>query len=51
MACPTRAIDMDYGRPHVNQELCIKCGACYAQCPRSFEPAFEMIEKRLMGVE
>jgi coenzyme F420 hydrogenase subunit gamma len=51
MACPTRAIDMDYGRPHVNQELCIKCGACYAQCPRSFEPSFEMIEKRLMGVE
>jgi coenzyme F420 hydrogenase subunit gamma len=51
MACPTRAIDMDYGRPHVNQELCIKCGACYAQCPRSFEPTFEMIEKRIMGVE
>jgi len=51
MACPTRAIEMDYGRPHVNQELCIKCGACYAQCPRSFEPTFEMIEKRLMGVE
>ena len=51
MACPTRAIEMDYGRPHVNQELCIKSGACYAQCPRSFEPTFEMIEKRLMGVE
>ncbi|HXY88970.1 MAG TPA: coenzyme F420 hydrogenase subunit gamma [Candidatus Acidoferrales bacterium] len=51
MACPTRAIEMDYGRPHVNQELCVKCGACYAQCPRSFEPTFEMIEKRLMGVE
>ncbi len=51
MACPTRAIEMDYGRPHVNQELCIKCGACFAQCPRSFEPTFEMIEKRLMGVE
>jgi len=51
MSCPTRAIDMDYGRPHVNQERCIKCGACYAQCPRSFEPSFEMIEKRLMGVE
>jgi len=51
MSCPTRAIDMAYGRPHVNQELCIKCGACYAQCPRSFEPTFEMIEKRDMGVE
>jgi len=51
MACPTRAIEMDYGRPHVNQELCIKCGNCYAQCPRSFEPTFEMIEKRIMGVE
>jgi coenzyme F420 hydrogenase subunit gamma len=51
MSCPTRAIDMAYGRPHVNQELCIKCGACYAQCPRSFEPTFEMIEKRVMGVE
>ena len=24
MACPTRAIVMEYGRPHVNQELCIK---------------------------
>lgn len=51
MACPTRAIEMDYGRPHVNQELCVKCGNCYAQCPRSFEPTFEMIEKRIMGVE
>jgi coenzyme F420 hydrogenase subunit gamma len=51
MSCPTRAIDMEYGRPHVNQELCIKCGTCYAQCPRSFEPTFEMIEKRVMGVE
>ncbi|HJK63112.1 MAG TPA: 4Fe-4S binding protein, partial [Methanocorpusculum sp.] len=31
-----RAITMQYGRPQIERDLCIKCGACYAQCPRSF---------------
>ncbi|NLA38416.1 MAG: 4Fe-4S dicluster domain-containing protein, partial [Methanomicrobiales archaeon] len=34
--CPVRAITMEYGRPNINRDLCIKCGACYAQCPRSW---------------
>jgi coenzyme F420 hydrogenase subunit gamma len=27
---------MEYGKPNVNRDLCIKCGACYSQCPRSW---------------
>ena len=35
-ACTVRAITMQYGGPQIERDLCIKCGACYAQCPRSF---------------
>jgi coenzyme F420 hydrogenase subunit gamma len=27
---------MEYGKPNGERDLCIKCGACYAQCPRGF---------------
>jgi coenzyme F420 hydrogenase subunit gamma len=27
---------MEYGKPNVERDLCIKCGACYSQCPRSW---------------
>jgi|SRR5208337_2501207 len=37
-SCPTRAIEMVYGRPSINNIRCIKCGACYSACPRSFLP-------------
>jgi len=42
-ACPTRAVSMDAGRPLVDKEICIKCGACSVQCPRIRFP--ELIEK------
>ena len=35
-ACTVRAITMQYGRPQIERDMCIKGGACYAQCPRSF---------------
>ncbi|MBO7388144.1 MAG: 4Fe-4S binding protein, partial [Methanomicrobium sp.] len=35
-ACPVRAVSMQAGKPNVDREMCIKCGACYVQCPRSF---------------
>jgi len=27
---------MEYGKPQLERDLCIKCGACSAQCPRGF---------------
>lgn len=27
---------MEYGKPNIDREQCIKCGACYSQCPRSW---------------
>jgi len=27
---------MQYGKPNIERDMCIKCGACYSQCPRSF---------------
>jgi len=46
---PTRAITMAEGRPNNVFERCVKCGACYAQCPRSFLPtaAIEKMMDRL----
>jgi coenzyme F420 hydrogenase subunit gamma len=46
-SCPTRAIDMEFGRPSFNQIRCVKCGACSAACPRMFLPVAE-IQKKLM---
>jgi len=37
-SCPTRAIEMVYGRPSFNNIRCIKCGACSFACPRTFLP-------------
>ena len=39
MACQTRAIEMNEGRPEINNDRCIKCGICYTHCPRSWFPA------------
>ncbi len=34
LVCPTRAIVVaEEGRPFVNMELCIDCGACVRECP------------------
>lgn len=46
-SCPTRAIDMEFGRPSFSQTRCVKCGACAAACPRMFLPV-EQIQKKLM---
>ncbi|MCC7553924.1 MAG: coenzyme F420 hydrogenase subunit gamma [Methanobacteriaceae archaeon] len=46
LACQTRAIEMIEGRPHINTDRCIKCGACYASCPRSWLPE-KQIKKEL----
>lgn len=46
-SCPTRAIDMEFGRPSFNNIRCVKCGACAAACPRMFLPV-EQIQKKLM---
>lgn len=46
MACQTRAITMNAGRPEVNKDRCIKCGICSAQCPRTWFPE-EQIKKDL----
>lgn len=43
-SCPTRAIEMQFGRPNINNARCIKCGACFAACPRSFLPVTKMQE-------
>lgn len=32
---PANAITHEYGKPQGERDLCIKCGACYNQCPRS----------------
>lgn len=41
-SCPTRAIEMIYGRPNFNNMRCVKCGACFVACPRSFLPTKKM---------
>jgi coenzyme F420 hydrogenase subunit gamma len=46
-SCPTRAIEMEFGRPSFNNIRCVKCGACAAACPRMFLPVAE-IQKKLM---
>ncbi|MCD1293793.1 coenzyme F420 hydrogenase subunit gamma [Methanocella sp. CWC-04] len=46
-SCPTRALEMQFGRPSLNNTRCVKCGACSAACPRSFLPVSQ-IEKKLM---
>ena len=46
-SCPTRAIEMEFGRPSFNNIRCVKCGACVAACPRMFLPVAE-IQKKLM---
>lgn len=47
--CPTRCIEMVYGKPKiersVNRSECIKCGTCYFQCPRSFIDLDTLTEK------
>ena len=39
MACQTRALTMNSGRPEFNSARCVNCGICYTQCPRSWWPA------------
>lgn len=43
-SCPTRAIEMEFGRPNLNNIRCVKCGACFAACPRSFLPVTKIQE-------
>jgi coenzyme F420 hydrogenase subunit gamma len=43
-SCPTRAIEMVYGRPSFNNIRCIKCGACSFACPRNFLPVNKIKE-------
>jgi coenzyme F420 hydrogenase subunit gamma len=38
LACQTRAIEMNEGRPEVNEDRCIKCGICSTHCPRTWFP-------------
>lgn len=34
-ACPVGAITQNQtGLPVINQQLCIRCGKCYANCPK-----------------
>lgn len=44
-ACPVEAIELDQsGVAHLNQDLCIRCGACQESCPFDaimFDPARE----------
>jgi coenzyme F420 hydrogenase subunit gamma len=35
-SCPVYAITMEEGKPNIERDMCIKCGACYAACPRAF---------------
>ncbi len=54
-ACPVRAITHEYGKPQGQRDLCIKCGACYNQCPRSWfnfdvVPNYETIMELIMAV-
>jgi coenzyme F420 hydrogenase subunit gamma len=34
---------MEYGKPQGERDLCIKCGACYNQCPRSWY-SFDVVD-------
>jgi coenzyme F420 hydrogenase subunit gamma len=38
MACPTRALTMNQGRPECNKNRCVKCGSCSIHCPRTWFP-------------
>ena len=38
LACPTRAMGFTEGRPSCDRDRCIKCGSCYAMCPRAWLP-------------
>ena len=38
LACPTRAMGFAEGRPSCDRDRCIKCGSCYAMCPRAWLP-------------
>ena len=31
--CPTGALSLENGTPHINTELCTRCGMCAAVCP------------------
>ncbi len=52
--CPTRCIEMVYGKPKiersVNRSECIKCGSCYFHCPRSFIDLDKLTEKVFGGL-
>jgi len=53
-ACPVRAITHEYGKPQGQRDLCIKCGACYNQCPRSWfsfdvVSSYEAINEAIMA--
>ena len=35
--CPKKAVHMEGGRSHIDEDACIKCGKCEAQCPQHLE--------------
>lgn len=48
--CPTRAITMVHNRPHLDVEVCIRCGSCLWECPVSVFDEEYPAESRLVTV-